>query len=581
MFASPSPRPVPAAKIAAADRRVSLDFVGADIVDVLKALSLQSGLNVVAGSDVKGIVTVALKNVPMIEALDMVTRLSGFRYAKVGTTYVVGTGASVAALSRSSSQGQAISAAVAFYYSDGTTLEKSIIQAFPNANVSRVDVGADARKEGSNSSTSSAASFSGSSASINKDSATRFSPRGGVMNVVGSQDEVEAIKAFVQGTEEGLVASARQQQDAETKVLSLLTTETYRLKYASPSELVGIVNRLVPSVQIQAGPTQAFQPRTLNGSASFSSSSPTSASSSPSGGATAGGGAGSNTGAATTGAIATSGPVAPSQLPPTLILTGTPPDLARARKILEDTDLRSPQMSYEAKVVDINASDIKQLGLRYDFSRIVNLGEPNLKQQGQSPSVGTAYNDDLRKLNFGTIFRSPYSISVALDALENDNKAHVLARPNLSALDGQSATVFIGDQIKYVINIQNTPTGQNIQTETATVGITLKVTGKSSPDGTITLYVHPEVSSISSYLSLSNGISLPQIATRFVDTTIRVKDGETIGIGGLIRDDDIKNIQKVPLLGDIPFFGQLFRSRDIRKIHSEVVVFITCRMLKD
>ena len=583
--------PVPAAPLAPlapapSEKRVSLDFVNADIIDVLKALSLQSGLNVVAGSDVKGNVTVALKNVAMIDALDMVTRLSGFRYAKVGSTYVVGTGASVAALSRSSSVGQAISSTVPFYYSDGATLEKSILQAFPNVNLSRVDVGADA-KGGAGGGTKTMSQMEaatavaqnavpGSTSSINQDSSLRFAPRGGVMNVVGTQDEVEAVRSFVEATEEGLVASARRQEDAAGKLLASLTTETYRLKYASPSDLAAIVSRLVPSVQIQAGPTQAFQPRTLNGSASFS------ASASP-GGATAGGGAGGNTGlaAANGNTVAQSGPISPALLPPTLLLTGLPPDIARARQILEENDIRSPQMVFEAKVVDINSADIKQLGLRYDLSRAVSLGEPNLKSQGAAPTVGAAYSNDLRKPNFGTIFRSPYSIEVALDALENDNRARILARPNLSALDGQSATVFIGDQIKYVISIQNTPTGQNVQTETATVGITLKVTGKSSPDGTITLYVHPEVSAVSTYLNLGNGITLPQISTRFVDTTIRVKDGETVGIGGLIREDDIKNIQKVPLLGDIPFFGRLFQSRDTRKLRSEVIVFITSRLLKD
>ena len=277
-------------KVAPVERRVSLDFVGADIVDVLKALSLQSGLNVVAGSDVKGPITVTLKNVPMLEALDMVTRLSGFRYAKVGSTYIVGTGASIAGLSRSASAQAAQSAAISFYYSDGATLEKSILQAFPNLNISRVDIGADAKANGGglipggNLNGAPGANvidpatgavvqgaIPGSAASINQNSGSRFGPKGGVLNVVGTPDEIAAVRAFVDSTEEGLVTSARRQQDAENKVLAGLITETYKLKYASPSELTVIVNRLVPSLQVQAGPTQAFQPRTLNGSASFSS----------------------------------------------------------------------------------------------------------------------------------------------------------------------------------------------------------------------------------------------------------------------------------------------------------------------
>jgi type II secretory pathway component GspD/PulD (secretin) len=171
---------------------------------------------------------------------------------------------------------------------------------------------------------------------------------------------------------------------------------------------------------------------------------------------------------------------------------------------------------------------------------------------------------------------------VTLDALAKKGKSRVLANPNLSALDGQPAIAFIGDQIKYVIAVQQTQQGQVIQTETATVGITLKVTGKASPDGTITLYVHPEVSAVTDYLNVGGGINLPQISTRFVDTTIRVKDGETIGIGGLIREQDVHNLQKVPILGDLPFFGKLlFTSKSDSKAKSNVVVLITAHLIKD
>src|SRR5207253_4526012 len=140
----------------------------------------------------------------------------------------------------------------------------------------------------------------------------------------------------------------------------------------------------------------------------------------------------------------------------------------------------------------------------------------------------------------GAILRSPYTVSASLDALETKGRARTLARPNLSALDGQPAVVFIGDQIKYVLSIQQTQQGQSIQTETATVGITLRVTGKTSPDGYITLNIHPEVSAITSFLTAgTSGIQLPQISTRFVDTTVRVKSGETIAIGGLIQEQDV------------------------------------------
>jgi type II secretory pathway component GspD/PulD (secretin) len=97
----------------------------------------------------------------------------------------------------------------------------------------------------------------------------------------------------------------------------------------------------------------------------------------------------------------------------------------------------------------------------------------------------------------------------------------------------------------------------------------------------ITLNLHPEVSTITGYLNVGSGIALPQIARRFTDSTIRIKNGATVAIGGLIKDQDIENMSKVPLLGDLPILGQLFRHKDWTKKHSEVVIFITATILKD
>ena len=271
------------------------------------------------------------------------------------------------------------------------------------------------------------------------------------------------------------------------------------------------------------------------------------------------------------------GAVASGSAPNSLLLTGAPDDVARAREVLTQVDVRAPQMVFEAKVMDVSNADLSRIGLSYDFGRRVDIGESNTRAL---EGVGSP-EQPARRLPFGAILRSPYSVGLNLDLLAQNNQGRLLANPNISALDGQPAVVFIGDQVKYVIRQEVTPTGTNIQTETATVGITLKVTGKASPDGTITLYVHPEVSVISGFLNAGNGISLPQIASRYVDTTIRVKDGETIAIGGLIRESDITNIRKVPFLGDLPFFGQLFKSTEKNKSRSEIVIFITSRILKD
>jgi type II secretory pathway component GspD/PulD (secretin) len=528
----------------ASGRRVSLDFVAADINDVLKALSLQSGINIVTGNDVKGNVTVSLKRVSLTEALDMVTRLSGYTYARFGSAYVVGTPTTVGTLTaRNEQPAENVTEFIPYRYNSTAVLYRALLDKFPGLKLPESD-----------------------KADVNA------GPR--MLVLTDSPKRAGEVREFV----------ARLEQAASIPTAGGVT-EVYQVRYASPYDLINLIGRLVPSVSVQAGPSQGFQPDVLGGSASFSASSSPAGGAAPNAGApgsatpTTAQGAGTNTGAA--GAQAGGQGVAntPARMPTSLLLTGTAGDIARARELLAQLDVRTPQIVYEAKVVDISTEDISRLGLTYDFSRLVGIGENN--ETGTPGNVGATPNP-ARNPQFGTIFRSPYSINVQLDAALNNNRNRLLASPNLSALDGQPAIVFIGDQIKYVINVQQTPVGQTIQTETATVGITLKVTGKTSPDGTITLYVHPEVSAVRDFLNVGNGISLPQIATRFVDTTVRVRDGETIAIGGLLREQDINNLQKVPILGDLPFFGRLLFTRQIKnRANSNLIVFITSRIVRD
>ncbi len=523
-------RRLSAAPLVSADgeRRISLDFVGADINDVLKALAMQADVNIVTAADVKGNITVSLNRVTVPEALDMVARLSGYQYAKVGPAYVVGTDKSVAALGANAAEPAAepVTEVIPYRFMQTAELGKALAERFPGMKLSNGNDEKSASKQR-------------------------------MLVLTDTPERVAAARTFVERLEQAI---------------SLPTvgaaTEVYRVRYTSPTDLISILARLVPTVQVTLGPAQGFQSGSSGASAAFASS-PAEGSGASAG---AGGGAASTGGGAGTSNPA--GAVNSGGAPNTLLLTGATSDIVRAREVLESIDVRAPQMVFEARVMDIGSTDFSRIGLSYDFSRGVNIGETD-RETPTIEGIGA------RRPNFGAILRTPYSIGVNLDLLAQNGQARLLANPNISALDGQPAVVFIGDQIKYVIRQEVTPTGTNIQTETATVGITLKVTGKASPDGTITLYVHPEVSVISGFLTVGNGISLPQIATRFVDTTIRVRDGETIAIGGLIRESDITNIQKVPFLGDLPFLGQLFRRTEKNKSRSEVVVFLTSRVLKD
>lgn len=592
----------PAGAAAKPEKRVSLDFVAADINDVLKALALQAGVNIVAATDVKGSVTVSLQRVSVPEALDMVARLSGFQYARLGPAYVVGTAKSVAELAgtgETKATVARVTAMIPYRFVRTADLSKALAARFPDVETvpllpnsspenamkrtgvtktvdayGRTQYREDYEASANGASSATAQPISAAprpapeevmrTGTLGDDDqkadgkAQPWRPR--VLVVTGTPVRIEAVRDFVAELE-----------GAFQFPVQGASTEVYRVRYAAPGDLTAILAQLVPTIQVQLGPTQGFQSGSSGASASYA------AGPGEGGGASAGGDTSSGRNSATSsggGPTSPAGALASGNAPTTLLLTGAPADLVRARQVLDQVDVRAPQMVFEARVMDVSNDAFSQIGLTYDFSRGISVGEPDA---GPASIQGVG----ARRPNFGAILRTPYSIGVNLDLLQRNGRARILANPNISALDGQPAVVFIGDQIKYVIRQEVTPTGTNIQTETATVGITLKVTGKSSPDGTITLYVHPEVSTVSGYLSLNNGISLPQIATRYVDTTIRVKDGETIALGGLVRETDISSLQKVPFLGDLPFFGQLFRRSEKTRSRSEVVVFITSRILKD
>lgn len=528
--AARSASPTASARPCAGPDDVSLDFVAADINDVLKALSLQTHTNVVSGNDVKGTITVSLNHVTLDEALDMITRLSGYQYAKVGRTYVVGSPASITALAASgTAQAPPVTAVLSYLYSAPEDIAGTLKQATPNLQVTP-----------------------GKSAG----------GQGGVLIVTGTQADVDRARQLVGDAESAL-----------SRNIAASQTVVYDIKYASADDLQSVLSRLVPNLVVTPGPSQGFR---LQAPSTADAGGTTSATASYGTAAAAPAGA---TSATSTGSVATK-PTTNS-----LLLTGTDGDVARARQILATVDVRPAQINYEAKVTEINLNSLKNLGLSYDFSGAkTRIGETPDNIAGGTPTLGqNGYGGAHNLSTFGALARTSISniVTIGLDALFTSGDAKLLSNPNISAVDGQPAAAFIGDTVRYVSSITQTPTGQTVTTDSVNVGIKLFVTGKVNNDGYITLNIHPEVSTITGYLAVPGGGSLPQVSTREATTTVRVKDGDTIAIGGLISENDIKSIQKVPILGDLPFIGGLFKDTSHTHRRDEVVIFVKVSVSKD
>ncbi len=167
-----------------------------------------------------------------------------------------------------------------------------------------------------------------------------------------------------------------------------------------------------------------------------------------------------------------------------------------------------------------------------------------------------------------------------IQALTTDNKVHVLATPRVFASNNQAADITIATQIPFLQGTTSSAFSSVVSqtVQTANVGYDLTVTPRITRQGLVTIALTQEANSLVRFQTLGSGVNAsvyPVINTRNTDTTVTVQDGETIVIGGLIQDNRAVNVTKVPVLGDIPLIGQFFRSRELTRSKTELMIFMT------
>ncbi len=265
-----------------------------------------------------------------------------------------------------------------------------------------------------------------------------------------------------------------------------------------------------------------------------------------------------------------------------IIVTDYREHIDKIRDLLSQVDTAPKQVLIEAKIVDITSSDLKALGVTYNFnftpagdikglfSRSTRAQE-NLEGTINLPNQSSSVTGGQIELNALTL--KGFTLDATIDALVKDGKANLLASPSIAVINGQEARIVIGERYPYKERTQTT-SGTTETTKFVDIGTTLKVNPQINDDGYITMVLHPEVSSLEDELDAG-----PRITTREADTTVRVKAGETIVIGGLISQTDTSTFDKIPVLGDIPVLGRLFQRKVTDVSQKELAVFITPRIL--
>jgi len=339
----------------------------------------------------------------------------------------------------------------------------------------------------------------------------------------------------------------------------------YRMQYLNAKRAEDALKAVFPDLKVAASPepnmppTANFFPLTTGafGSSGTGAGGTTGGGMGGAGGGMAGAGGGGMGGAG--GEMGGAGGMGGTIGPPfsrasSVILAGKSSDVKAAVRALEEMDVPQPAVRIDAALVELSDDAVKELGVDWSWQD----GQFSFAQS----KSGTA------TLDTSTVQTSKFTATIK--AMVNQKKANLLANPNISCVDNEDASIFIGELRRFRGSTVVTPGIGTVQgTETVPVGVALLVRPKIHPDGNITLKVHPVVSTV---LTVVDG--LPQTASREADTTVRLREGEELIIGGLYKTEDIRSVDKIPLLGDLPLIGGVFRTTSTTKSKSEIVVVI-------
>lgn len=630
------PKSPAAASVGTPQSRVNIEFFDTDLTIILKALSEQTGSNIVASPEVKATLTVSLKNITVEHALDLVTKLSGYRYAKLGNTYIVGTSSflqkilsqetNVASMTTtrvvplaSRKAGEIKRTILKALSIDALNETLRVVHPAERTDLTDLPVTGAAKGEEGAAQKADPGTIEGDAdylilvgdkdrveqaarmitqidqaladmlgvAPPNSDGlrpiTMTYVVRGGK-----AADLAEAIKAFQGGVM--VTATPKDNRSLQTVVLHGRPAEVERLynmlaqiddvagigeivyavydvKFADPRALRDRLMTTFERLQVMTGPEGAsglsYTPPTAQGGQATGQA------------ATTVDGGKTTEGVSALNAKAIYTPREFASVPMKLILSGPEETVKAALEFARTIDIALPQIAIEARIVDATKEEILKAGISWDIFTGGAVNSITLDNSQPAGSDGSPFNMANVRLSGrgwgGTVIGT---LDRAL------NKANFISKPNIIAHDGREAVVFVGDIVRYIKAIQVTPTGTNVEVGEEEVGVKLNVLPRVGADGSITLEVQPVVSFIRSFLETGTGGLIPITAVRTARSTMRIANGETIAIGGLITEEIRKEVSGLPILMDLPIIGNLFKRTTNTKRQGEIIIFLSARIIE-
>jgi type IV pilus assembly protein PilQ len=514
-----APSGPPPNHITPSNGNISLDFKDAEVVNLLRILAAESGKNIVISDDVKGKMSITLRNVPWEQALDIILEARGLEKVERGNVIRIVT------------RDQLVREREA-----ATRIEEARIKAEQTKATAEVEIRRKAAE--------------------------------------ASEKEQEVQRRRLQTEAEIAAQQAR----------GPLREETIRLAYADPEELARTLQGLlgIPAEGMAAAPTAPIVPPAGPPFSALYGPPPTPG----------------------------PAPVAPPEVTangitirahkPTnsLFIRHYEKDLARIKKLIRETlDVRLPQIKIEARLTELNRTDLFDLGVQWGGSGQTTSGDktlvmrgvasdPNLTQTSVTNTVGSVVNLPIGNIPFGGlgfgIIGTNFSVNLALQALESQSKARSLSRPEIVTVENAKAAISLGSEIPYATV---SSAGTQVQFKEAVLKLEVTPTVIREADGTTKIKMKVMIDDNSRGTDVPSGVAggtLPTINKRHAETEVVVRAGEILVIGGINQRSETETLRKVPTLGDIPVLGWLFKttSRTLDP-DRELVVFLTPTVLNE
>ncbi len=263
-----------------------------------------------------------------------------------------------------------------------------------------------------------------------------------------------------------------------------------------------------------------------------------------------------------------------------LLVRDFPAQIEMIEDFIAKIDIAVPQVLIEAKLVEVTPLTESNVGIDWSKSLALDIFDEirtPADQIRKYSSRSRLPNTDGR-LTLGTLTTSEFS--AVLNFLNKNTKTKLISNPRILAMDNEPSDISVSTNFPIPqINRGVGGQGDLVTFSYRDVRIMLRVTPHLSPNNTITMYVNPIIEEVTGQITVS-GNTAPITTRREVDTVVKVKNGETIVIGGMIKEREVQTVSKVWLLGDIPLLGHFFQNKSIEKLQTDLVIFITPQIIK-